>query len=630
MSVYENTYILQPNVQRFTVAKVCNSIVPQLYKGLFYDNPPMILRPRPGTSQVATDGKTAMFSALLDECRFKTQVVWGLEQMLAYGTSIWKWGIEYKEVQKPKRIAQTFKLPGADTTTEADQVIPTDDLPKIETSTKIVARPFFEFRDITRVLVDPHLEVSDIREARFVVDIRYVDYYELKALEDAVTKAGEEGWSFPEDLGSLWEPPSETATTPVNQVDELARVSGVVHHAASPKQEFSADPRRNKLEILEYWDKKRKILVLNRSKVICSQKNPFDQIPFLSCNWWNRPKSFYGMGLGLIIGQNQRVDQGTINAILQILSFGVNPVYLRRRDSNNPTQMIRTTIGKILSIDGEVNTAYKLLDTPKVPSEVWAALQESEKATESTSGADSMLVQGSSAGPRSSMGRTATGANTLSGASASRLDGPLDGFIEKVFKPFLYIIDYLIFHYVSDYDIVDIIGQELGKEVLKDFNLQEFHDSVHEYEVLAGASMAAKRIMAQSLTLVTQILENPNIQQNLAEINGEYVDFKPILNMWMEASEWKNRQDIIKPLTAEMKQRQAAQSQAAMQQQQINSKAGLEQQKFQQKQALDDAGTDNRIKRDIVREAFRTSAMSEAVEGEPSPAGLGGEEPTIE
>ena len=49
MSVYENTYILEPNVQRFTVAKVCNSIVPQLYKGLFYDDPPMLLRPLPGT-----------------------------------------------------------------------------------------------------------------------------------------------------------------------------------------------------------------------------------------------------------------------------------------------------------------------------------------------------------------------------------------------------------------------------------------------------------------------------------------------------------------------------------------------------------------------------------------------------
>src|ERR1700721_331760 len=40
MDVYENTYVITPNVQRFTVAKVCNAVVPQLYKGLFYDDRP--------------------------------------------------------------------------------------------------------------------------------------------------------------------------------------------------------------------------------------------------------------------------------------------------------------------------------------------------------------------------------------------------------------------------------------------------------------------------------------------------------------------------------------------------------------------------------------------------------------
>jgi hypothetical protein len=72
MSVYENTYVLEPNVQRFTVAKVVNAIVPQLYKGLFYTDPPLLLRPRPGTHQTVVDAKTALFSYLLEACQFKT------------------------------------------------------------------------------------------------------------------------------------------------------------------------------------------------------------------------------------------------------------------------------------------------------------------------------------------------------------------------------------------------------------------------------------------------------------------------------------------------------------------------------------------------------------------------------
>ena len=132
------------------------------------------------------------------------------------------------------------------------------------------------------------------------------------------------------------------------------------------------------------------------------------------------------------------------------------------------------------------------------------------------------------------------------------------------------------------------------------------------------------------MTLITQIFENPAIQQNLAEINEEYIDFKPIVSMWMEASEWKNKEDIIKPLTPAMKAKQQQQSQAA----QAQSKAAVtqqsNQQKFEQKSQLEDQATDGRIKRDIVREAFRDNGLSEATEGTPASGGLEGMQPNIQ
>jgi hypothetical protein len=342
------------------------------------------------------------------------------------------------------------------------------------------------------------------------------------------------------------------------------------------------------------------------------------------------------MGLGLIVGQNQRVDQGTINSILKILSYGVNPIYLRDRTDNAPTQTIRTGIGKILSVT-DTEKSYRLLESPKVPSDIWSAMKENEAATESSSGADQTLVQGSSAGPRAGMGRSATGANLMAGASATRLDGPLDNFIEQVFKPFIGIIDMLTFTIMSDAAIHHILGREMGDDFLtrpdddgKRFTIQQFHDAQIEYEVLAGSSLAAKRTMAQSMVMLTQILDNPQIQQSLAEINQEYIDFKPIISMWLEASEWKNKNDIIKPMTADMLQRQQANSKAALQAQAMQAKQQGDQQKFVQKQQLEDQASDNRIKRDITREAAKASGMSETVEGTPSQQGLEGMMPTVE
>ena len=628
MSVYENTYILEPNVQRFTVAKVVNSIVPQLYKGLFYDDPPMLMRPMPGTEQAEVDAKTAVFSYLLTASNFKRETKWGLEEMAHLGTGVWKWGIRYEEIEIKKRMPGTYKDGN-------NPAVPTFGKPKITREKKIVPRPFFEWRPLDRVFVDPNTRVGDAREARWWIDVCNLDFYELLAMKHAVeglekNDPEREGWSWPlggtdADLQSLWAPPQESGSA-LLQSDASTHVTEIVHHALDESQNTTPDMLRKKLEVLEYWDKGRKILVLDRKHALYVGKNPFDKVPFLSANWWNRPKAFYGMGLGLIVGQNQRVDQGTINSILKILSFGVNPIYLRRRDANTPTQMIRTGIGRILTVDVQagrpVGDAYGILEQPKVPSEVWSALSESEKATESSSGADQTLVQGSSAGPRAGMGRTATGASQMGAAAASRLDGPLDNFIEQVFTPFLYILDDLVFEYIEDAELNFICGEELGKAYK--LNFEKYHEARMEFEVLAGASLSSKRIMAQSLTLITQIFENPQIQQNLAEINGEYIDFKPILSMWMEASEWKNRNDIIKKLTPEMRAAQQQRSQAAQQQSKFAQQTQSSQQKFQQKQALEDQANQNRVQRDIVRESFRNSAMSQAVSGEPSAGGLEG------
>ena len=111
-------------------------------------------------------------------------------------------------------------------------------------------------------------------------------------------------------------------------------------------------------------------------KVLYCGENEFKRIPFLSANWWNRPKAFYGMGLGLIVGQNQRVDQGTINAILKILSYGVNPIYLktqrRKHIDSDGENRSREIILSMVTVD----KAFHLMETPKIPCGHLEALKE--------------------------------------------------------------------------------------------------------------------------------------------------------------------------------------------------------------------------------------------------------------
>jgi hypothetical protein len=99
--------------------------------------------------------------------------------------------------------------------------------------------------------------------------------------------------------------------------------------------------------------------------------------------------------------------------------------------------------------------------------------------------------------------------------------------------------------------------------------------------------------------------------------------------MWLEASEWKNENDIIKPLTPAMKAKRAANSKAALMQQQQQAEAGKSQQQFEQKSQLENQQSDNRIKRDLVVASAKANGLEEATEGMPSTGGLEGMQPSV-
>ena len=124
-----------------------------------------------------------------------------------------------------------------------------------------------------------------------------------QAKKDGETGSVMQGWRLPSlaKRNLIWTNPPKAQTL---ETEQATYIEGVVHHSEKNNVKSSPDPKRTKLEILEYWDKGRKIMVLNQECVIYCGDNEFKRLPFLSANWWTRPRAFYGMGLGLIVGQN--------------------------------------------------------------------------------------------------------------------------------------------------------------------------------------------------------------------------------------------------------------------------------------------------------------------------------------
>jgi len=310
------TDVANSAVPKFMVSNHISSIVPKIMGGIFYEDPCFLLRPSPGTTPEVIQAKTAMFNFQLKAMRFEEEIERGLEQMALLGTAIWKWGYtEYNTKEKKyKRYAPKVPAPDGIETTPIDT--PDSDDFEIEFYPKTVSHPWIKFCDIRTVLVDPGCRFGDIRTAKWVVYRDYATYQDLNRLR------GIEGYNIPSEdvLRRMFE--KATSPGPDNISMTIPEgMMGYLQHAKPRSYKTSADPNRAPLELLEHWDDEKVIVVLiynGHNILIRNEANPYSKIPFYSANWRNIPDSFYGQGLGMLIGSEQIVEQGVTNLALDL------------------------------------------------------------------------------------------------------------------------------------------------------------------------------------------------------------------------------------------------------------------------------------------------------------------------
>lgn len=612
-SAFDGGNVAQANVPKFTLSNHISSIVPKIIEGLFYEDPPFLLRPRPGTKQEVTRAKTALFSAQLWDMKFKTQVERGANQMALYGTTIFKWGYlekkdyvkKYRRSQSPVQLNSTVPTSPIDTPESDDYEMYVDEVR--------ISRPWIKFCDIRTVLVDPGCRVGDIREAKWVIYRDYVTFDDLNAWRDVP------GYKIPseEDLKSFFlsgptvKPDNLTLTIPEG-------MRGYLQHALPRTYKSSADPQDNPMEILERWDNDKIIVVLafnGQNILLRNEPNPYGKLPFFSANWRDIPDAFYGQGLGLLIGSEQIVEQGITNLALDLLAYGLQPTAVRKKGFNVPTQMTRWKQGGIIDVDDDVEKAFKFLTMPPVPGEAWQFLQSARAAAQETSGANEQVMMGAgSAGVKTTGMRSGTGAAAVIQANASRLDGPSSRLVEQVFVPWLYQMDELNNELLPTSVLRRILGEELGTVYEGDHI--EFRNAKFEYEVLAGAHLGAKKEMAQALPVIIQLLNNPTFVKSVNDGHYQF-DAVAIFKAFTDAAGWKFSQDFLRKMTDDEIQKYEANSPSALQAQQAQAQQAMQQAKFKQEQVLEDQRSLGKAGAEVLRSATEHSLNMEAA-GQPS------------
>ena len=600
VAYWEGTAVERAHLGVPLVYEHVGSILPQVMTGLFQDDPPFMSRPRPGTSMDAARANDVVLGWELKQSKFREELRRGAKNALLYGTGLWKYGwrsftrerMEYRI--KKRRVEQ-------DTPTgKLIEYIDTDEFEQVPVREE-VNEPTFESLDLRSVLVDPSLRVPDIRFAKFVIHKLYVTATQLDELRE------QPGYKIPtrEQLVKIFMPPKEAAVasplagSPLDVNTDFG-TPATATLAESPHVETTIDPLSEPLEVLEYWTNNRVTTVLQRKLVIRNAPNELGEIPFRSLAYDDIPNCFYGLGVAKLVGGEQRLQQGSINAYLDDLSLSLNGMFVRIRGSNVPRSQIRMRPGGVLDVD--VENGIGLLQRPALPTaDVMAVVAASDARAQRRTAANELVVQGAmpGAGNRSSVTRTATGVQFLAGGVGTRLQFFIENLAAQVFIPTLEAYRRMNAKKLSPSQVKRLLSAELNKAY--EGSVLDVVNAELDFDILAAAKLQARRAMAMSLPILLQtLLTEPVINGLRAE--GKKVNVGELIKMLFDVSGWPNKQDVIVEFNADDELREVANN--PMIQQLLQSRAQAETQRDLTNEKIEHEGM-GRMSRDIVKAALK-------------------------
>jgi hypothetical protein len=598
------------SVPNFLISNAMDAVCPKIIGGLLGEDPPFLLRPRPGTDDETIRAKTAIFAYQLEDMNFGEQVEYGVYDCALLGTVIYKWG--WHEEQTYERHFKRKADPTIITTEVGHtSVIHTEDSDAIEFEMieKSVRRPYLEKKDLARVFGDPHCKSNDVRRAKWTVEHGFTDWEGLELLRtqpDYTVPSRETliDWFFRDKFT----PQGDNITMSIPE-----GMKAYLVHAVAENFPVSADPMRASLEIIERQDAYSIVVILRHGNdivVIRNSVNPFAHIAkaaggtghcYLSSVWRPIRDSQYGQGMGQILGGRQMVAQGTENLALEVLAYPLHPTFTRLTGWNALPQNIQLGSGDVLAVEGDdVRKGIGLLDMPEVPNAAWETLRYNKAEALESAGVNTQVTMGAGGPPGQSTGmRSGTGSALVGKAAESRLDGPVERIIRQVFVPWLQIMDALNNELLPAADMREILTEKGFQSARFDHVI--YRNARMSYEVLAGAHLGPKREMTTFMAAIEQIAINPALLEAAADADMKF-NFADWFKSYAELSGFKFSQQFFVQMTAQEKQRRDRNSPAAIAQMKQQGVSALQKQK-------DDAKSDQIFNSALARAGEKATVL---------------------
>lgn len=267
------------------------------------------------------------------------------------------------------------------------------------------------------------------------------------------------------------------------------------------------------IELLEYWENDRHIVVADQQFVLLDEPNPFwfKRKPYVRCRYWKIPFKFYGMGVPEAIKPLQDELNTKRNQILDNINEILNNMWLVARGAIDKVkeQLISRPGGVIICNDINGITP---LTKPNISGDTWQSTNDLKVDIEKKTGITPTLLGMDATKHR----KTSTEVQIQKNQSQSRLDFTAAEFYEDLADLFelMYLLDV---QYMDKNKIFRIIGEEgnafmsVGPDsFFNDEGVIRFYDFEVTIDPEDSADSQKRQDMIQMVTQFPQMMDMPD------------------------------------------------------------------------------------------------------------------------
>jgi len=480
----------------------------------------------------------------LEECHYREQVRLACKSSLVYGNGILEYGMEDYEDEiitfesSRKRTGQTQMFHPQQGWVNVPQSASSYKR-KIELEKK--KRPYLRWRSLIDCYVNPNCESPSLQSAgNFFMVRTYQTAEDLKKLR------GTPGFSIPDDM--TLEQYSMSKTTANQDVTKLSNEL-FRYNMWNPALDYTGDPGKKRIEVIEYTNAFRKGWLLNREHVAYNKPNTYREINYYSIHYADVLDRWHALAITDVAEGEQRLQQAIINGRIDELALSLHPPMIKRRGVTIPPYQLKTRPGVVIETENPEGD-IKILEVQNITQQAFIEVEASERRVQRITGMSDLAALGSPTSGGNSANRTAAGVNTQVGATQDRVRYYISNSEAEVIEPVLNTFIRLNKRFM-DPNVAAAWIMNHKKYQLDPLEVMNARVTAYCY---ASTRMAAKAAFLQTFPTIAQVIFNPELLQMLAQQQKMTIDVEAFERAIWDSISYTPRNPILVPMSDEQKQ----------------------------------------------------------------------------